>query len=294
MVVKLRHRYLPVNGVRLHVVTAGAATRPAIVLLHGFPDAAFGWRYQIPRLVSEGFFVIAPDLRGANLSSRPDAVNAYRIREFVQDLRELADAFSLRDYALAGHDFGGAVAWTLAAEDRRVRSLSVLNAPHPAVTEHAFRTNPLQQIMSSYIGFLLLPAIPETVILTTNYSFLRACLPDLSQADVSWYVRSWQRPGTVAALIDWYRANMLTPSELPGTINVPVQILWGSQDPLLLPLLARRSLETCADGELTWIDGAGHWPQIDAAPMVSACMAAFAAAHSAVRPPSAYSSAPVT
>src|SRR5207248_3278599 len=124
------HRYAVVNGVRLHYVEAGAG--PLMVLLHGFPEFWYSWRHQIPALAAAGFRVIAPDLRGYNLSAKPPAVHSYRIEALVGDVAALIRHAGERRAAVAGHDWGGVLAWYLPLyHPDVVDRLIVLNAPHP-------------------------------------------------------------------------------------------------------------------------------------------------------------------
>ena len=102
-----------VGDVVLHYVEAGEG--PLVVLLHGFPEFWYGWRQQIAPLVKAGFRVVAPDLRGYNLSSGPDGVAAYTADKLAGDIRGLIRELGAEPAMVVGHDWGGTVAWTLAA-----------------------------------------------------------------------------------------------------------------------------------------------------------------------------------
>jgi epoxide hydrolase 4 len=124
------HRMVSLRRVRLHYVGAGAG--PLVVLLHGFPQLWIAWRYQIPALVEAGYRIVAPDLRGYNLSDRPPRVRDYRSAVLVSDVVELLDALGSDRARVVGHDWGGALAWWLAMDHpERMQRLVVLNAPHP-------------------------------------------------------------------------------------------------------------------------------------------------------------------
>src|SRR5512132_1626432 len=107
----LREGYAEVEDVRLHYVEAGDG--PLIVLLHGFPEFWYGWRLQIAPLAAAGFRVVAPDLRGYNLSSKPDGVRAYGAGELAEDIRGLILERGAERASVVGHDWGGTAAWTL-------------------------------------------------------------------------------------------------------------------------------------------------------------------------------------
>ena len=110
----LREGYAEVGDVRLHYVEAGDG--PLIVLLHGFPEFWFGWRLQIKPLAAAGFRVVAPDMRGYNLSSRPDGVSAYDTDRLTADIRGLIQERGAESALLVGHDWGGSVAWATAGQ----------------------------------------------------------------------------------------------------------------------------------------------------------------------------------
>ena len=83
----LRDGYAEVGDQRLHYVEAGDG--PLVVLLHGFPEFWYGWRQQIQPLAAAGFRVVAPDMRGYNLSSKPDGVHAYDVGLLAADIEGL-------------------------------------------------------------------------------------------------------------------------------------------------------------------------------------------------------------
>ena len=104
----VREGYAEIGDQRLHYVEAGEG--PLILLLHGFPEFWYGWRQQIQPLARAGFRVVAPDMRGSNLSSKPDGVAAYDTGQLTADIRALVQERGAQSALLAGHDWGGSVA----------------------------------------------------------------------------------------------------------------------------------------------------------------------------------------
>ncbi len=124
------HGFADLGDVRLHYVEAGEG--PLVVLLHGFPEFWYGWRRQIEPLAAAGFRVVAPDMRGYNLSSKPAGVGAYDLDPLAADIRDLIAERGASRACVAGHDWGGAVAWATAMfHPEVVERLAILNAPHP-------------------------------------------------------------------------------------------------------------------------------------------------------------------
>lgn len=254
---------LSVNGVRLNTIISGPPSGHACIFLHGFPDASFGWRNQIDTLSNAGARVVAPDLRGANLSSKPTLFSNYRISDMVQDVICLADMLKLDSFTLIGHDFGGALAWHLAARyPHRVEQLVVLNAPHPTAFTRALEDNPTQQMYSAYIGAIALPWIAQLYIEALSYTPLRQNMPAMRQEVMDTYEHAWQQPSALFGMTSWYRANLLHPPPKVGWIEPPTTILWGAQDPFLITELANASAAFCHSSAVHLYPEAGHWLQV--------------------------------
>jgi pimeloyl-ACP methyl ester carboxylesterase len=125
-------RDISVGDVRLHIREAGSPGAPLLILLHGFPESGRAWRKLMRPLAGRGFHVVAPDLRGYGASDAPDGVAQYRLELLVDDMIGLANALGADIFTLAGHDWGGIVAWAVAARHPdRLKRLIILNAPHP-------------------------------------------------------------------------------------------------------------------------------------------------------------------
>lgn len=122
-------KFIISNGIRMAVYEAGEG--PAVVLVHGFPEIAYSWRHQIPALVSAGFKVIAPDLRGYGATDCPSEVADYDIGHLTSDLVGLLDALKLEKAVFVGHDWGASICWDLPAlHADRVSGVVSLNVPY--------------------------------------------------------------------------------------------------------------------------------------------------------------------
>lgn len=158
----VEHRYVTSNGLRFHVATAGPSDGRLILLLHGFPEHWYGWRHQIDPLAEAGFSVWAPDQRGYNLSDKPQGIAAYALPELAADVVGLVRAAGRERAIVVGHDWGGIVAWHLAAiMPETLERAVILNVPHPAVMLRHLRRNTRQMLRSWYVGFFQVPWLPE-------------------------------------------------------------------------------------------------------------------------------------
>src|ERR1700754_3028241 len=192
----LREGYAEVGDVRLHYVEAGDG--PLIVLLHGFPEFWYGWRLQIAPLAAAGFRVVAPDLRGYNLSSKPDGVAAYGAGDLAADVRGLLQERGAESAFVAGHDWGGTAAWTLAMNHPEVVDrLAILNAAHPRKLNEGLR-HPSQLRRSWYFFYFQFPKWPEHKARARNWRFfkrfLRDARPSYSADELQRYEESWSQP----------------------------------------------------------------------------------------------------
>lgn len=269
-------------SVHLHVERAGPADGPPVILLHGFPEYHGGWRKQVGPLAAAGLRVIVPDLRGYGQSNVPTGIDAYRVEALAADIVALADAEGIARFTLVGHDWGGCIAWAVAAwHPDRVARLVILNAPHLDVMKVALRRDPRQMLRSWYVAFFQLPRLPERLLSRNDYAALKGALLGargraVTKADLAPYVVEWSRPGRLTAMLNYYRA-LRRPGRPLGRIAPPTLILWGQRDIALGFDLAEASLALCDDGELRAFPDATHWIQHEEPQAVADAIVAFAA-----------------
>ncbi|MCW5656244.1 MAG: alpha/beta hydrolase [Burkholderiaceae bacterium] len=261
------------HGVRLSCRSAGATDAPRrIVLLHGFPEAAFVW----DRLMGELGTVarcVAPNLRGYERSSAPTDVQAYRAKHLVQDIEALIESMGGRIDVLVAHDWGGGVAWNLAAlRPQRLGALVILNSPHPAALLRELRNNPAQRAASAYMDELVKPdaashlAVDDFAPLWA--SFERAAPAAWLSGDLRGRYRDVWSCGLDGAL-NFYRASPLRPGsadlpriELPTSVvrvRVQTHVVWGMKDHALLPGLLDGLDEWVAPLRVRRVPDASHW-----------------------------------
>jgi pimeloyl-ACP methyl ester carboxylesterase len=271
-----------VGGVTLHMIEAGPEDGPLVILLHGFPEFWWGWRYQIAPLVEAGFRVIVPDQRGYNLSEKPQGRRAYDLDILAQDVIGLADAVGRTSFSLVGHDWGGLVAWWTASRyPERVAKLAILNAPHPAIAGTYIRRHPSQMLKSLYVGFFQVPRLPEAMLSADNHrslkdALLRTSRPGtFSEQDIARYEQAWSQPGALTAMLNWYRALPFKPDMNDPHVSCPTLVIWGARDRFLEKGLAEASLALCRSGDVAWIDNATHWVQHEEPERVNAALVGF-------------------
>jgi pimeloyl-ACP methyl ester carboxylesterase len=238
----IEHRYAQLGNVRLHYVEVGEG--PLVLLLHGFPQFWYMWRFQIPALAGAGFRVVAPDMRGYNLSEKPRGVSSYRVELLARDVERLILACGEASAMVVGHDWGAAVAWVTAMMyPERVKRLGILNVPHPERFARGL-LRPAQLLRSSYMFFFQVPRLPEKVLAAGDFAPLRYALRNeptrlgaFTDEDIELYTEALARPGALTAALNYYRAlfrrNPLKARALLRRIEAPVIVIWGERDRFL-------------------------------------------------------------
>jgi len=266
----LREGYAEIGDVRLHYVEAGDG--PLIVLLHGFPEFWYGWRLQLQPLAAAGFRVVAPDMRGYNLSSRPDGVADYETDKLVADVRGLIHERGAESAMLVGHDWGGTAAWfTAMHHPEMVDRLAILNAAHPRKLSQGLH-HPGQLRKSWYFFFFDLPELPEAVVHANHWHFFRHFLhdarPKYTPEEIDRYIEAWSQPGAATGMINYYRSSVRTPPKRAeaaiGPISAPTLVIWGQDDGYLGQELAEPEPDDVPNlDRVERLADASHWVHHD-------------------------------
>ncbi|HKO62647.1 MAG TPA: alpha/beta hydrolase [Pyrinomonadaceae bacterium] len=283
----IRHGYAKVNGLRLHYAESGSGDQ-LVLLLHGFPEFWFSWRHQLDAL-GKHFHVVAPDMRGYNLSDKPGRVEDYQVDVIVNDVIGLIDHFGAARAAVVGHDWGATVAWAVAQQHPdRVSKLAVMQVPPAAV----WRANmSARQVLRSWYMFLFqLPRLPEWMISRRNMAAIDRTFTDsvirkgsFSAAEIKIYKEALRQPGALTSAVNYYRANISrlasrgskSTSSSEKTL-VPTLFIFAEQDFAILPETVR-GVADHVDGpfrELR-IKDSGHWVQNEAAEEVNNALIEF-------------------
>jgi pimeloyl-ACP methyl ester carboxylesterase len=233
-----------------------------VVLLHGFPQDSTAFARLTPLLNATGLRTLAPDQRGYCASARPRGRRAYRLPEAVDDVLALLYDAGLRSAHVVGHDWGGGVAWALAAwHPERVRTLTALSTPHPAAMQRAV-LNSDQALRAYHMGLFQLPLLPERLLLAGGGAPLRRALlrAGLPAEAADRYVRRMREPGALTAALNWYRALPLSLRRPVGTVRVPTLHVWSTGDTFLGRAATEASAaHVAAPYRLEVLDDVPHW-----------------------------------
>ena len=271
-----RHETVDCSGVKLHCGVTGEAGKPLMLFLHGFPEFWAAWRGPMEYFAARGWLCVAPDLRGYNLSDKPEGVEAYKAKHLVADVLALGAHYSGNGgkdkFVLVAHDWGGAVAWATAiAHPQKLSKLVMINSPHPYLFWRELTNNPAQQKASEYMNVFRLPKA-ERVLSDNGYQRLLASFGHLPEAWRKELVGAWSQPGALTGGLNFYRASPLYPptADDPGAkkfqfkpedfmVRVPTLVLWGDRDTALLPGCVEGLGQCVPDLKLVRVPDASHW-----------------------------------
>lgn len=278
--------YAQIGGVRLHYAKAGDGEK-LVVLLHGFPEFWYSWRHQIQALADE-YTVVAPDLRGYNLSDKPPHVEDYKMSKLVDDVTGLIRYFGREKAAVVGHDWGAAIAWATGLQHpEAISKLVAMQVPPSSIWK---KNQSFKQLAASwYILFFQIPFLPEYLLKLDDYAFLENALKRttaarnvFTQADIAEYKKSWRESQALSSMINYYRANafkqFIGKSKSDAKIKVPTAFIYGEKDTAIMPETVRGVGEAVdAPFEEFRIPDSGHWVQTEAKDLINEILRDFLA-----------------
>jgi epoxide hydrolase 4 len=277
----MRHTMVRVNGIDLHLRAMGEPAAPLLLFLHGFPEFSGAWDELLPAF-ADAFHAVAPDQRGYARSTKPEGLEAYRVKQLVRDVLGLGEHLSPgRPFVLVGHDWGASVAYATAmAAPQRIAKLIVINGVHPGPFQRALVEDDAQRQASTYMHFLRSPEAEERLS-ANNFEKLLGMLvrfgpqPWLTLERRAAYLEAWSPPGALTGMLNWYRASpLLVPK--PGEaidpaaatikldpaqfrVRMPHLVIWGMDDRALLPVSRAALPDYCDLLTVREIAGADHW-----------------------------------
>ncbi|NQY56815.1 MAG: alpha/beta fold hydrolase [Ilumatobacteraceae bacterium] len=272
----LTYERIDLGDVELDVAIVNrGGLRGLALLVHGFPESAFSWRYQIDALADAGYEVWAPNTRGYVGSSKPPKVKNYSMDRLLGDLGALIDRSGRDAVTLVGHDWGAAQAWAFAM--RRVRPLErlvIMNVPHPACMMRELR-KPRQLARSWYVFFFQIPWLPERVLTARRAAATAKAFTDVAEDEsrfppevIDVYRDGWLQPDAMRSMINYYR------SALRGAraerrrgfpvIEVPTLLVWGLADQALGRETTDGTSDYVDDLTVRYLPGVSHWVQQEA------------------------------
>jgi epoxide hydrolase 4 len=266
-----QHQFIETNRVRLHCVTQGEGD--LVLLLHGFPEFWYAWRFQLP-VLARHFKVVVPDLRGHNESDKP--TSGYDVDTLSADVIGLIQALGYQQASVVGHDCGGLLTWHLAHKfPQYLQRVAILSAPHPNRLFREFSVTLEALLHHWYVLALQMPGVPEYLLRANLKQFLQNWFQKnsvrkgaFSSETLEVYQAALEKAGALTSILSYYR-QLLSPQawlanlwRRDNPITIPTLVLWGEQDQVLSPQLTE-GLEDWikAPLRLRLLPDCGHWTQ---------------------------------
>jgi len=261
--------YADVNGVRLHYASVGQG--PLVLFLHGYPSFWYQWKDQMAEM-GRDHLAVGLDMRGYNLSSRPEGLEPYTMPHLVEDVRQFVEKINGagKKFILVGHDWGANVAWVFAMyHPEMLEKLIIVNGAHPFISDRELRENPAQRLASNYFFVFNKYLAPgeqpvdendtkESASRRAHTGFVDAEVKSgrYTEEDRQAWIDAWSQPGSTTAGLSYYRANHRNPpfnDRHPAStithswsakevtagakstiIKVPTFVIWGMRDNAIL------------------------------------------------------------
>ncbi|CAH2275307.1 epoxide hydrolase 4 [Pelobates cultripes] len=284
-----QHGYIRIkhSGIRFHYVASGDKGSPLMLLLHGFPENWYSWRYQLDEF-SNGYRTVAVDLRGFGSSDAPPDLRDYKIETLLQDVQDLILGLGYTSCVLVGHDWGGTLAWTFSVRySHMVTRLIVMNAPHPSAFHDYVLLHPSQLFLSRYVFLFQLPILPEILLSMCDFEHIRRPLTDptlgiqnkerkLNKEETDAFLYYISQKGALTPPLNYYRNIFGFFPVKAQDVLVPTLLLWGENDAFLeADMVPEMKQYIHAPFQTAIISNASHWVQQDQPQEVNGIMRQF-------------------
>ncbi len=245
--------------------TEGNKQNELVVLLHGFPETSYMWRRLMSHISENGFFCVAPNLRGYSKGACPKGKKHYHVGRLVEDVINISQHYGNSKFHLIGHDWGAAIGWKLVHDfQESILSWTGISVPHLQAFGKALVLDSEQRKMSQYIKDFQLPFLPEMKIRKNDFRLFKKLWRNSSAYEIDDYLQVFRNPKQLTASLNYYRCNYkhlkkAANENILGNINVPTLFIWGKKDMAIGAYSVKESHQYMKnDYEFLELDS-GHW-----------------------------------
>ncbi|CAI2354421.1 unnamed protein product [Caenorhabditis sp. 36 PRJEB53466] len=281
------HKFVQLEEIRMHYVEEGPQDGEVLLMVHGFPEFWYSWRFQL-EYFKKTHRCIAIDMRGYNQTDRPSGISSYNVVRLVDDIRQFIEILGLERVTLAAHDWGAIVCWRFSMlHPSLIDRLIVCNVPHPIAFYEVYKVSKEQRDKSWYIYLFQSQMIPEIAMKSNGMKMLDSMFRgrkagirnsrNFTDQDMLAWKHVFSQPGAITGPLNYYR-DLFNAPPIPTKQHIvqpKVLIIWGDEDAFLDKKGAELSVQFCRDCQVQMIRGASHWVQQDQPELVNAVMEHF-------------------
>ncbi len=258
-------REIKIENLTFNCRAAGNSNGELVIFMHGFPETSVMWKDLLSDISANGFYSLAPDLRGYSKEACPSGKKHYGINKLVSDVMGIANSIGRSQFHLVGHDWGAAIGWKLVHDfPNSVLSWTAMSVPHLQAFGSALVNDPEQGKMSSYIKSFQWPFLPERMIRKNDFKLFRKLWKNSSQEEIQEYLTVFSHKKQLTAALNYYRSNYkllkkAAKTQILGEIKVPTLFIWGNRDPAIGSTAVKEGHKYVkSDYQYLELD-AGHW-----------------------------------
>ena len=217
-------------------LTQGSKEGELIIFLHGFPESSYMWKELMSSFSENGFYCVAPNLRGYSKGACPKGKEHYSLDKLVNDVLDISKFLNKSKFHLVGHDWGAAIGWKVVHDYQdAILSWTGISVPHLQAFGKAIVVDEEQSKMSQYIKSFQLPYLPEMRIRKNDFKIFKKLWKNSESKAIANYLEVFRNPKQLTASLNYYRSNYkllkkAAKGQILGDINVPTLFIWGNKD----------------------------------------------------------------
>lgn len=216
--------------------TDGDKENELVIFLHGWPETSYMWKTLMSSFSKNGFYCVAPNLRGYSKDACPKGKKKYSLNKLAKDVMDIFEFLNKPKFHLVGHDWGAVIGWKVVHDHPdKILSWTGISVPHPQAFGKAIVVDEEQSKMSQYVKNFQLPYLPEKGIRKNDFELLKRLWKNSESNEIDDYLKVFKNPKQLTASINYYRNNYkllksAAKEQILGDINVPTLFIWGNKD----------------------------------------------------------------
>ena len=254
-----------IGNLKFDCRTDGNKENELVILLHGFPQTSYMWKKLMSSFSENGFYCVAPNLRGYSKGACPKGKKHYSLDKLAKDVLDISKFLNKPKFHLIGHDLGAAIGWKVVHDYKdSILSWTGISVPHLQAFGKAIVVDQEQSKMSKYIKIFQLPYLPEIQFRKNDFKLFKKLWKNSDSNEIDDYLEVFGNPKQLTASLNYYRSNYkllkkAAKNQILGDIHVPTLFIWGNKDIAIGSYSVNESHQYMkTDYEFIELDS-GHW-----------------------------------